>query len=481
MTSYCGAALRRVLGATAVAASLAVPNLASAQDETFHLAGVLGVPPGGTPLVAFDISWVDTSINLYFLADRTHKQIDVIPIDATPTVLTIKPTGSAAFAGSPATFPNCTKAGGNDCVGPNGVLTLFNTATNERELWVGDGPTKNSACIDGQPFCSTVKVFAGSDAHLVTIINTFGTARADELCFDPKDHLVMIANDADSPPYVNFISTDTGKVVNQIVFSEASNGIEQCQWSGAQQAFFLNLPEVNGPGDDSSPGEVVKISATGVVLAKFPVDVTQCGGPQGMALGPDPQILLGCFAPTSINGGALNGPQNSMIIDATDGDIITVLKDQGGADQVWFEPGSGHYFLAAGGHLPAGQLGIVDATTVGGPAVDLQPFNREGCSQFGAPPIPPAPVQPCPPSTGNPVNQQAVFIGFVGTTTRRIHSVAAFSGNISPVGNLTAAFVPVPANGGTPVPSSSIICDPISTSGCIAIFASGQITEEATE
>src|SRR6516165_5611918 len=94
MTSYCGAALRRVLGATAVAASLAVPNLASAQDETFHLAGVLGVPPGGTPLVAFDISWVDTSINLYFLADRTHKQIDVIPIDATPTVLTIKPTGS---------------------------------------------------------------------------------------------------------------------------------------------------------------------------------------------------------------------------------------------------------------------------------------------------------------------------------------------------------------------------------------------------
>jgi hypothetical protein len=291
----------------------------------------------------------------------------------------------------------------------------------------------------------------------------------------------MIANDADSPPYVNFISTDTGKVVNQISFPEASNGIEQCNWSKAQNAFFLNIPEVNGPGDDSVGGEVVKISATGVVLATFPVDVTQCAGPQGQALGPDPQILLGCSTPTSVNGGTLNGPQNSLIIDATDGDIITVLNNQGGPDQVWFEPGSGHYFLAEGEHLPAEQLGVVDANTVGGPAVDLQPINREGCTQFGATPLPPAPAQPCPPSTGNPVNQQAIFIGFIGTTTRRIHSVAAWSGNIDPVGNLTAAFVPVPANGGSPVQASSIICDPIFTSGCIAIFLSNQIAEEATE
>jgi hypothetical protein len=476
MTSYCGAALRRVLGATAVAALLAVPNLASA-DETFALAGALPVP-GGTPLVAFDISWVDTTIQLYFLADRTHKQIDVIPIDPTPTVFHITPTGNAAFAGSPAAFPNCTPGGGNDCVGPNGVLTLFNTKTNERELWVGDGPTKNSACIDGQPFCSTVKVFAGRDAHLVTIINTFGRARADELCWDPADRLVLIANDADIPPYVNFISTNTGQVVNQIVFNglggapNATNGIEQCNWRQADGMFYINVPEVDGPGDDSVGGAVVQINPkTQSIVTTFPVDVTQCGGPQGQAIGPDNQILLGCFAPTTVGGGtnALNGPQNSVIIDPTDaGQITTVLHDQGGADQVWFEPGSGHYFLAAGGHLPSGQLGIVDATTVAGPTVDLQALNKEQLGQFST-------------STGNPVNQQAIFIGFVGSTTRRIHSVAAWSGNIPGVGNLTAAFVPVPANGGTPVQASSIICNPIPTQGCIAIFTSNQITEEATE
>jgi hypothetical protein len=468
MFSYCGTALRRALGvATAVAALLGVPNLASA-DETFGLAGVLGIP--GAPLTSFDISWVDTSIQLYFLADRNNKSIDVVPIDATPTVFKIVPTGSAAFAGTPGVKSPCFPgAGPNDCAGPNGVITYFNTHTNERELAVGDGPTTNPSCIDGQPFCSTVKVFAGSDAHLVTIVNTFGRGRADELCFDPKDHLILVANDVDQPPYVSFISTDTGKVVNQISFPNATNGIEQCQWSGAQQAFFLNIPEVSGAGDDSSDGAVVKISATGAILATFPVDVTKCAGPQGMALGPDPQILLGCNAPSSINGGTLNGPQNAAIIDATTGLITTVLNDLGGDDEVWFEPVSGHYFLAGGSHLPTQQLGVVDATTTGGPAVDLQAIPQG--TQLGQ----------FPTSTGNPVNQQAIFVGFVGTTTRRSHSTAAWGGNISGAGNLTVAFLPVAANGGTPVPSSSLLCNPVFNSGCIAIFTSGQTTEEATE
>jgi hypothetical protein len=432
-----------------------VPNLASA-DETFGFAGAVGI--SGAALTSFDISWVDTSMQLYFLADRNNKSIDVVPIDATPTLFKIVPTGSRAFAGSPAAFPNCTPAGGNDCVGPNGVITYFNTATNERELAVGNGPTKNPACIDGQPFCSTLMVFAGSDAHLVAQVNTGGAARADELCFDPKDHLILIANDADTPPFVSFISTDTGKKVNEIFFPEASNGIEQCQWSGAQQAFFLNIPEANGAGDDSSPGEVVKISATGVILATFPVDITQCAGPQGMAIGPDPQILLGCVAPTSVGSGTLNGPQNSVIIDATTGLITTVLDNQGGADEVWFDPGSNQYFIAQGRHVPTEQLGIVDAGPP--PEVDLQA-------------VPQGTQHPAfPTSTGNPVNQQAIFVGFVGTNPGRgSHSTAAFSGSISGV-NATVAFLPVAANGGTPVATTSLLCNPSFTFGCVAIFTS---------
>jgi hypothetical protein len=463
MTSYCGAALRRVLGATAVAALLAVPNLASAQEETFGFAGALGVP--GAALTSFDISWVDTSINLYFLADRNNKSIDVVPIDATPTVFQIIPRGSDAFAGTPGSaFPCLPGAGPNDCAGPNGVITYFNTHTGERELAVGDGPTKNPACIDSQPFCSTVKVFAGSDAHLVTIVNTGGAARADELCFDPVDHLILVANDADRPPFVTFISTDTGQIVNQIFFPNATNGIEQCNYRPADGKFYLNIPEVSGAGDDSSDGAVVVIDPTitvsgrpGVIVNTFPVDVTVCAGPQGQAIGPGNQILLGCNAPSSINGGTLNGPQNAAIIDATTGMITTVLNDLGGDDEVWFEPVSQQYFLAGGSHLPTQQLGIVDA----GPPPEVDPQAIPQGTQ----------LTQFPTSTGNPVNQQAIFVGFTGTTTRRSHSTAAWSGNISG-SNATVAFLPVAANGGTPVPSSSVLCDPAFTHGCIAIFLS---------
>ena len=466
MTSYCGAALRRVLGATAVAALLAVPNLASAQDETFAFRGALGI--GGAALTSFDISWVDTSINLYFLADRNNKSIDVVPIDATPTVFKLVPTGARAFAGTPGPFFPCHPgAGANDCVGPNGVITYFNTHTNERELAVGNGPTKNPACIDGQPFCSTMMVFAGSDLHLVAQINTGGSARADELCFDPVDRLILIANDADTPPFVSFISTDTGAVVNQIFFPNASNGIEQCQYRPADGNFYLNLPEVNGAGDDSSDGAVVVINPTitvsgrpGVIVNQFSVDVTQCAGPQGMAVGPDPQILLGCNAPSSVGSGTLNGPQNAAIINANTGAITTLLEDQGGADEVWFDPVSQQYFIAAGSHIPTQQLGIVDAGPP--PEVDLQAVPQgTQLVQFST-------------STGNPANQQAIFVGFTGTTTRRSHSVAAISTNINGV-NTTIAFLPVAANGGTPVPSSSVLCNPAFTAGCIAIFASNFI------
>jgi hypothetical protein len=279
-----------------------------------------------------------------------------------------------------------------------------------------------------------VKVFAGNDAHLVATINTFGAGRADELCFDPADHLVLVANDVDRPPYVTFISTDTGARVNQIFFPEATNGIEQCQWRGANQSFYLNIPEVNGPGDDSVAGEVVRISAAGQILDRFSIPVEQCAGPQGMAIGPGTQILLGCNAPSP------DGTQNSVIINANTGAITNLLADFGGSDEVWFEPGSGHYFLANGSHLPSEMLGIVDSS----------------------------PVE----------ENQNIFVGFAGSTTRRAHSVAAWSGGISGIGDLTVALLPVPAVGGTPAPFSSTLCDDAAAAGCIAVFTTNSINDE---
>jgi hypothetical protein len=44
-----------------------------------------------------------------------------------------------------------------------------------------------------------------------------------------------------------------------------------------------------------------------------------------------------------------------------DGNIIATLSGQGGNDEVWFNPGDGHYFLAESNNATQPQLGIVDS------------------------------------------------------------------------------------------------------------------------
>jgi hypothetical protein len=422
-------------GVLAGAALLAIPSLASS-DETYQAFGHVTVP--GNPLVSFDISWVDPTIPDYFLADRNNKSIDVIPIQPFPPVFQIIPTGVNAFAGTALCNP---PRGSNDCVGPNGVITFKNADNgNQTELWVGDGPTQNSAACGSSTPCSTVKVFtaSGGPTH---VINTRGSARADELCFDPVHKVVVMANDADAPPFVSFISTTTYQVIGKIAFQQATNGIEQCQWNPVTGKIYLNFPEVNGPGDDSVPGAVVTFAAggSGVIIEEFDfaatTGITLCAGPQGMDIRANGDLLLGCNA-TSIPSGL----QNSVIVSATTPNVVlNTLTDLGGADQVWFDSASGHFFVTGGSHLPFEQLAIVDSAPVSN---DVQ---------------------------GPGFQEQTLPVGFIGSTTRRTHSVAAWSGTLAGL-PLTIAFMPIPAVGGTPAPFSSTICGNDAAKGCVSFF-----------
>jgi hypothetical protein len=148
--------------------------------------------PNGQMISKIDISFVDPVLELYFLADRSNKAVDVI--DTTDNTLSVQLLGT----GPNGTFQGFT--GNNDTSGPNGVLTV-----NHQEVWAGDGN-------------STVKVIDLTSQQTTHVISTGGAARADELCWDPRDHLILIANDADSPPFVSFISTDTYSVVGRITF-----------------------------------------------------------------------------------------------------------------------------------------------------------------------------------------------------------------------------------------------------------------------
>ena len=457
---------RSLLAGLAAAALLAVPSLAVADEpvpngETWVSYGFLPVP--GKPLASFDISWVDTGLNVYLLADRSNAAIDTFNISTTSKIFQIIPAAPNNFAGN---VPTCTIA--NACNGPNGILTLKN-ALGQVQLWAGDGPTNNPVCTTS---CSTIKVFNAA-AALIAVIPTGGFFRADELCFAPpnpaigRPGLVLMANDADAPPFVTLIPTDgpnAFQVIQTIQFPVATNGIEQCQWDGTigtRGRFLLNVPEVNGDGSDTFAGGVFTIDPVlGVpgtaTITPNPanlglvgnVPIAQCAGPQGMAIGPRPgvDVLLGCNAPVDPPSASVS---NSVTINKNVGGgmatITGVLQGAGGADQVWFDPVANHYSIAEGTTTDgfAQQLGIVDA---------------------GPPPV---------------IDQQ-IQIGFPGGTTRRSHSVAAWSGTPLGLPPTSVVFLPISATGGsTTVPPGpgfqSTVCGAMAAQGCIAVFGTTPI------
>jgi hypothetical protein len=192
-------------------------------------------------------------------------------------------------------------------------------------------------------------------------ISTGGLHRADELCIDPKHDVVLVANNAEAPfPFATLISTKTHTALTRIPLDgnngtpKATNGAEQCQYDPRTDRFYISVPEINGPGDNSAAGGVAVIDHAGKVETTFVIPLAQCSGPQGMAIGPDHQILLGC-------NGAVNANASTVVIDDRDGHVLATLNNESGADEVWYNPDDGHYFLARSSAVGTSQfLGVVD-------------------------------------------------------------------------------------------------------------------------
>ena len=173
----------------------------------------------------------------------------------------------------------------------------------------------------------------------------------------------MVANNADSPPFASIISTDTFKVVKQIAFN-GSNGaptpitaLNSASGGPRTGQFYISIPGIAGHPDGEG-GVAVIDPKTLTVVDTFIIPVADCAAPQGMAVGPSNQILLGCNAPSP------NGHSNTVIINERSGAVVGRLPDLGGNDEVWFNEGDGHYFLAGGQNVPNEQLGIVNSTAI---------------------------------------------------------------------------------------------------------------------
>jgi len=395
--------------AVALTSAFFALGASASADEVFKATSV--VTGFGSQLIkSFDISFVDANRPVYLLADRTNAAIDVVNTRTNALVKQLTP-GFVGFTGN------------NDTSGPNGVLIGEN-----QDVWVGDGN-------------STMWVIDLNSGQVDAKISTGTTAnRADELCFDPDDHIIMMANDADKPPFVTMWDSRQSHhfaFLGKITFDGSSaktplatNGIEQCQYNPRSHKFLLNLPEINGPGDDTGNGAVAVIDPRHLAQPEriFVLDHNKCAGPQGMAVGPGNQVLLGCNAPSGITASLPNGNGNfsSVIIDDDADRILATINNESGPDEVWFNPGDGHYFLGRSGVVPPPGtnqlLGVIDS-------------GRESADQSVA-----TATKPNPPAASS-------------------HSVAA-----DPVRN--QVYVPIGPNSGTTCSSAG----GSDAQGCIAIY-----------
>jgi hypothetical protein len=325
---------RGALWAIPLAVSVAGMKQACADEhmvlvDTIDLNSPLG-------LGAFDISFVDPKIGLYVLADRTNASVDFF--NATDDTFIGRVGG---FIGVKAT---------TSVSGPDGV-----TIVGDKEVWAGDGD-------------STVKVIDIATFKVVDTIATNGKFRCDEMAWDSADHLLAVANNADTPPFVSLINTDTHKVVGKIVFDgtggtpdATTTGIEQPQWSPKTGLFYVSVPQIN-PKDATQGGISVIDPSTMTVTATHPV--SNCS-PAGLALGPNDEAIIGCSASFGTTPNVLT---QSAIINLKTGSIVATFPQVGGSDEVWYDPGSQHYYLAARNYVdntgkPMPSLGTIDAKT----------------------------------------------------------------------------------------------------------------------
>jgi hypothetical protein len=369
-----------ILFALLTSGATLVHRTAFAADETFSKTSTIAVPGG---LNSFDIGFVDPQIGLYFLADRTNKTVDQVKTSNN----SISQLAVGSFVGVQP---------GTNTSGPNGVIT----ANDHSEVWAADG-VLCGACGPNDPTTQTsrIQVIDLKTGKVTHTIDNGGNRRADELCEDPQHHVVLLANDDESDLFLTFISTEGYNVIGKLHLDgtdrdaqnvKATNGIEQCQWSPRTGKFYLAIPEVAGTGNNGTPGAVLEINPASMKVQKvFPIDfgfvaahgatpaTGDCLGPQGLAIGPQREILLGCS----------NSGQGTVIINELDGSLVRNLPGLNGNDEVWYNPGDNHYFLAGSNHTGGAILGVVDQSPDANDNEDASVTTAAGSHSVAADPV----------------------------------------------------------------------------------------------
>lgn len=285
--------------------TLGLSASAYANGEAPHSIAEITVPNTAKPSFAFDIGYTENGH--YFLADRNNKAVDMVDTHSN----TIARQFQADFTGI-GTSPSRS--------GPDGLVGIPGKHT----LYVGD--VNKVKVLDTATGVVRKTIPIGKSGY-----------RTDEGCFDPRDHLVLMANPEDSPPFISFIDTDTQTVVAHLDFP-GSTGLEACEYDPNTQRFLINnVGSAVNPG-----GEVDVIPARTVVERRPHIETVfplgKCA-PSGLALGPRNDVMVGCDPEA---GDLLV----SQILDRRNGRLVATVP-VAGVDQIAYDAGSHRYFMPA--------------------------------------------------------------------------------------------------------------------------------------
>jgi len=464
------AAMLPLLGSSAWAQSeeTSEPAAALRLIKIIPINGTAGSP--NTQLFSFDISFVDPKTGLYYLADRSNRALDVIDTtgafagqgSSTGPDTLFGQIGGAAFNFGGDTGLNQPS---NVAQGPNGVVAA-------------------SPCIFATDGLSRV-VSINSNVSFVTpmsSVSTGGMRRADELAFDPKDSVLLVINNVDTPVFGTLISVSpncTLTVGTKIPFTSANginatNGAEQPVWDPLTQRFYVSIPEINGDGSGAPAGcsagcfqgAVAKINPTsGAIETFYPINFMQ---PAGLTLNPNTgDLLVGsnsvfdtsgkkCSgvvpAPMGVNTTAPPAPATCTGIafpqaaicnpnrgcTPANGSLVSV-PGVGGGDEVWFNKGDGNYYVTASNDPVGPVFGVV--ASVSGTSTNI-------LTQL-LPTLPPVPA--------NGTANTATYVHGSGTA----HSIAACGQTPNGPCSTNKVYVALPAN--TSYPNCA--------QGCVAVFS----------
>jgi DNA-binding beta-propeller fold protein YncE len=297
-----------------VAAALALAGPVRAQG--LKQVGSIAIPGG--PIGSIGVMFIDQGTGLGYLADKDNKAVDIID------------TKTDTYVGRIAGFTGTTSSGSTS--GPNGIISINDGA----ELWVSDGD-------------STIKVIDPKTGKIAATISTGGKKRANAMAYDPKDHIVIVANPNDEPAFLSLVSTAPDhKIVARIPVEEAAESLERSDYHAATGMFYTDVPILRA--DHGRGGLAQTDPKTGKLVKLHELD--HCH-PHSIALVADATMFLGCsLAPAP--GGEL------AVFDVGSGKAEAYVADLGGSGDTVVNRKLGQYYQSASSALGGPALRVID-------------------------------------------------------------------------------------------------------------------------